>query len=279
MPYSADHWIDHAAQWQRFGHPLRPCPQDVQFYEHSIRDFTTKAANCHPLRAVLMGVTPEIVLMQWPPGAQIIAIDRCKTMISAVWPAKTNSSARVVLGDWRNIPLATSAFRIVLGDGCFTSLSYPDEYHLIARNLQRILSPGGKAILRVFVRPDENEGVEPVLSDLRSGRIGSFHACKLRLAMALHGPTAGDGVGLDEVWKAWSETGRKALERSGSQRWPPDVLATIDSYRGTPGRYTFPTLAEFLQAFADAFEEEACHFGGYELAERCPLLVLRRKQG
>lgn len=258
-----DHWQQHAAQWRNLGPPLRPSPADVAIFEE------VAAGGGATPRALLLGVTPELALMRWPAGTRLLAIDRCPGMISLVWPGHGRPDTLAVLGNWLSPPLAAGALDLVVGDGCFTILSWPEGYRQVAAALREIMAPGGLLALRFFVRPERPESLARVRADLRAGRIGSFHACKWRLAMALHGPDGAGGVRLADIWQAWRETD---FIPPG---WSPAAVATIDNYRGVATRYSFPTLAEVRQAFQGLFREEACRHGDYELAERCPLLVFR----
>lgn len=272
MAVTPDHWQKHAAQWRHLGPPLRPCPEDVAIFA-AIGAGMVGVAPARP-RALLLGVTPELALMQWPAGTRLLAIDRAPGMIALVWPKHQHPDALAILGNWRSPPLAADSLDLVVGDGCFTILAYPTDYHEVARALREILAESGTLALRFFVRPDQPEPLEQVLADLRGERIGSFHACKWRLAMALHGPESGAGVRLAEIRQAWQAAAYTAGPDSGPG-WSPEAVATIDNYRGVESRYSFPTLAEVRQVFGEYFREEACCYGTYELAERCPIMVFR----
>lgn len=272
MAVAPDHWQKHAAQWRHLGPPLRPGPEDVAIFA-AIGAETVAAAPAQP-RALLLGVTPELALMQWPAGTRLLAIDRAPGMIALVWPKHQQPDALAILGNWRSPPLAADSLDLIVGDGCFTILAYPADYHEVAQALREILADRGTLALRFFIRPDQPEPLAQVLADLRGGRIGSFHAFKWRLAMALHGSEGSDGVRLAEIWQAWQEAAFTPGPDSGPG-WSPAAVATIDNYRGVETRYSFPTLAEIRRVFGEYFREEACRYGTYELADRCPTMVFR----
>lgn len=272
MTLTPDHWQRHAEQWRHLGPPLRPGPQDVALFE-KIAAATVVADPAHP-KALLLGVTPELALMQWPAATRLLAIDRSQGMISLVWPRQQHPDALAILGNWRSPPLAAGSLDLIVGDGCFTILAYPVDYHEVTRALRTILAERGTLALRFFVRPDQPEPLDQVLTDLRAGKIGSFHACKWRLAMALHDPNGADGVRLAEIWHAWQEADFTP-EPGHGPGWSPAAVATIDNYRGVKTRYSFPTLTEIRRVFGEYFREEACLYGSYELAERCPIMVFR----
>ncbi len=267
-----DHWNKHAQQWQWIASPLRPAPEDIQLLKAALRRW--HAAISRPsLQAVLLGVTPEIALMEWPRGTRLVAIDRSKAMIRAIWPGAQLGHA-ALCAEWSNLPLPPASEDIVVGDGCFSTLVTRDEYRAAVRAVRRILRGGGIFLMRFFIRPDVAEPVDRVFDDLLNARIGNFHAFKWRLAMALHG-SLDEGVRLADIWDAWHSAVAEPAELAARLNWPLPAVLTIDAYRGVATRYTFPTLTEARAAMNDAFEETACRFPHYELGERCPTLALR----
>lgn len=268
-------WDAHAAQWKRIGPPLRPCPQDVRLFGESLARWANPAPDRRGPRALLLGVTPELALMEWPRETRLLAVDRNPSMIRRVWPAPEKPRALAVCGAWETAPAAPGTFDIALGDGCFTNLSYPNGYRRLAERLHEALSPQGLLTLRFFTRPPRPEGLPEIRADLEEGRTGSFHAFKWRLAMAVQGMDAERGVRLDDVWKAWDDLRSKAAVGIAKAGWTREAMATIENYRGAEARYTFPSLEEVRRVLKGRFREEGCAFGDYELADRCPILSLR----
>ncbi|HXX83746.1 MAG TPA: hypothetical protein VEN29_07145 [Casimicrobiaceae bacterium] len=59
--------------------------------------------------------------------------------------------------------------------------------------------------------------------------------------------------------------------------WAAEDLETIDVYKGSGELYSFPTLEQFRAPIPAAFHRvRIVPAGEYELAERCPLLVMER---
>lgn len=219
----------------------------------------------------ILGVTPELATLAWPEGTEITAFDRSRQMIEHVWPrAAVLEGARAVAAEWTRLPISSGALDLVCGDGCHCLLSLPGEHRRLHAEVRRVLRPGGRFVIRAFVRPEEREGVEAIVADLRAGKIGNFHVLKWRLTMALQRSTA-EGVRVADVWEAH----RALAAEPAMRRFPEEVVSTIDAYRDAPARYTFPTLAELGAGLAEHFTLVACHTPGYELGERCPTLVLR----
>ena len=262
-------WDKHARQWNRLGPPLRPCAEDIGFMEQAAH---CVAAGCDSPRAILLGVTPEIARMRWPAGTQLLAVDNNEEVIAKVWPGNVEIRAEAVRGDWMKLPAGDASCDVVVGDGSFITLQYPEGYAALVSEIHRVLKRGGLFAIRVFIRPDAAEPLTAVFSDLRAGRIGSFHAFKWRLAMALHTDLE-QGVRLGDIWNAWNEEVPEPDALARMLSWPIEAIGTIDAYRELDTRYTYPTLSEFREALSAHFSEAACHHKGYELGQRCPTFL------
>jgi SAM-dependent methyltransferase len=272
-------WNAHSRQWRLIGSPLRPGPQDIARYGRVLADWQGGRVASDAARApgvLLLGVTPEIASLPWSRGASLVAADHSYPMIDRLWREQTFSeiSAGAVCADWKRLPLADASRDIAIGDGCFSAVDFPGSYRALIASLNRVLRPDGLFAIRLFLRPDRPEAVEAVFALLEAGRIGNFHVFKWRLAQALHGNLA-NGVELDAIWRTWRAFVPAPEALAEKLGWPMEVLATIDAYRGSAVRYTFPTLDEMRASLAAAFTETGCFFPDYELGERCPILALR----
>ena len=265
----ADHWGIHSRQWANIGTPLRPSVKDIAYIERLLSEVNRTSTN-----SVLLGVTPEIACLNWPTNTNLVAVDHNPEMIARVWPHKMVSvPAMAALGDWMQLPLKDASVDVVVGDGCYTLLVGREKYGALSREVRRVLKSNGQLIMRFFVRPDTSEKIESVLDDLRNGKIGNFHVFKWRLAMALHGSFE-SGVAVAEVWKAWQAAGIDVNLLAHVVGWSRSVIETINAYRESHARYSFPTLSELRAALAPYFRVVSCHYPDYELGERCPTLLL-----
>jgi SAM-dependent methyltransferase len=263
-----------AYHWHELGPPLRPCAADLAFMQSALARWAPRGG---PLQAVLCGVTPEIAGMSWPPQTQLLAVDRSPPMIEVVWPGDIPGRRKAVLGNWlERLPIEPHSQDVVIGDGCFLHQAYPAGQDRFAQVIQEVLRADGLLIMRYFVQAVRREDPAEVLAALRAGNIGSFHAFKWRLAMALQeDPCA--GVRIVDVWNAWQAAGidrGELLERTG---WRAEAVATIDLYQGQQGRFTYPTLEQYRRLLAPRFQELALEIPAYELGDRCPILVGRPK--
>lgn len=259
--------------WDHFGPPLRPTIQDIELFERLIADHRGNAYRS-AVRAVLLGVTPEIAIMRWPPNTELLAIDCNMAMIRNVWPGSRAPAGKVVCAGWAAMPVADGTCDVVIGDGCFSHLPYPDGYFALFREIRRVLKPGGIFVARVYIRPPSAERVEDVFEDLWQRRIGSFHVFKWRLVMALHSDIT-KGVSRAEVWDAWHKAIPNPAILASQLNWPLEAISTIDCLRDSNACLTFPTLKELREVLSSYFVKTDCFFPDYELGDRCPVMNLK----
>lgn len=264
----------HAQNWELLGSPLRPCAEDLRLMRDSFTRWYKACRPAHsaaPLKALLLGVTPEIAAQDWGVPVELTAMDISQEMIAAVWPGNT-PARRALCADWLDMPVAGHDSDMLLADGVFTLLDYPAGYEDLAHAVQRCLKQDGLFLLRAFCRPLATETVASIFDDLWSKRIGSFHVFKWRLAMAIQGDDVCRGVAVAEVWETYHANviGHEHLAQATG--WPIEAIATMDAYRDSEAIYTFPSMNELIEAVAPWLACMHHETGSYELAERCPLL-------
>lgn len=268
---SRDHFSRLVQQWSHFGPPLRPSPDDTAAVQQIIAELGRQS------RAVVLGLTPEIIGCAWPDDIDLAVVDHSPAMIGALWPPQHGpAGARVILADWCAMPLASATLDLVVGDGCYIMLTYPAGFATLTQEVCRVLRPGGRFAIRVFLRPERVESIAAIAGALADGQIGSVHALKLRLLAAVHG-ASGMGSSLDEVWRASTTLPPVPAALANRRGWTPEERTGLENYRGLSARYYLPTLAEIRAALSGALIEVQCLCGRHELAERCPTLVLARR--
>jgi hypothetical protein len=130
----------------------------------------------------------------------------------------------------------------------------------------------------LFCRPEVTETPDQVIAALLSGEIGSIHAFKWRLLMAVQGTDDSPNVSVAEAWRIWNEVRIQAQSRAEAYGWSPAEVGTMELYRGSAARYNFMTLKAMVRELQQAgFELVATRTGTYELAERCPHVLLRKR--
>jgi SAM-dependent methyltransferase len=265
------HWDRVAAHWELLGPPLRPSEQDISLMQQAVARWSTRPVD-RRLKALLWGVTPEIAAMAWPEGTDLLAVDRSAEMIRLVWPGDLNGR-KAERADWLQLPVINRSVDVVIGDGSFNCVDYPEGYESLAESARRVLRDGGTLVVRFFVRPEEVETPDAIFSDLTAGRIRTFDGLRLRLLMATQGNTR--SIILDDVWQVWRAAGIDLNSVISLTGWRPEVVQAILNYQGNPTRFAFPTLREVRAALSKSFEELAITVPDYQLGDRCPTLVFR----
>lgn len=273
MTPQPSHWNKHAQHWRYVKAPLRPCPQDMALFEKALEEcFPARAA----LDALMLGVTPELAANRWTPALNLIAVDNTLAMIQSVWP-KHGPRRTVVCGNWLELPLRDARMDLAMIDGGLPAISFPEAHQKLGKELHRILKIDGVFMARIFARPETTESVDDVLMALHAGLIGNFHVFKFRMAMALQAQDPERGVRLGDVWRKVNEHFEDRSRLAELTGWPIDEIATIDAYHDSRANYHFPSVAEMIELLAPVFECVEEKRGTYELAERCPILLFRRR--
>lgn len=226
-------------------------------------------------RALILGVTVEICLLQWPEGTHLLALDRSEAMIRGVWPGRADQA---ICGDWLSMPLIGASRDVVFCDGGVSTIPFPLGTRRLVAALLHVLVPGGVCALRLYVPPGERESPDSVLEALLAGRIANLNLLKLRLGMALQ-PDSRTGIELGAIWNALHTAAPDFGKLAARIGWDFDHLSVINTYRDSVVRYYFPTAEDVIAVFAEnerAFNLLHVWRPAYELGECCPLVVLRK---
>lgn len=259
-----NHWEYYHRHWNLLGAPLRPPAETVGIVE---REAATADAD-----VLLLGVTPELSGL----GKTMRAVDLSPGMISALWKTSTPSREAVV-GSWFDLPLPNGSVDAVIGDGSLNSLGTSAGRQLLLREMARVMRPGGRAAIRLFASPDRREQIAAIKDDVSHRRIDGFHAFKWRMAMVLAGPKPDYKVRVTEIREAIEELFPDRAGLSAVTGWRPEEIGTIDAYLSSNAEYSFATARQLVEEAETFFEEvRLVASGSYSLAERCPILVMRR---
>ena len=260
------HWSKQARQWSLLGAPLKPSFCDIQNATAWMQEHCSANSSFNVL---VLGVTPELVNIAWPRHTNLFALDCNLTMLESVLPTATPQIQPIAIsGNWLNLPFESASFDLVIGDGCYTTLPLK-EYATLTQEVKRILKSTGIFIMRFFSKLEEADSVLNIEADLRAGKITSFHAFKLRLAMTLQNDL-NVGVCLNDVWNVWNEDSHHYMSLMKNLSWKEEVINTITVYQNNPTYYTFPTVEELRAVFKPYFLETAIFFPEYHLGDRCP---------
>lgn len=257
-------WDSLAKDWDKWRPPLRPQRKDAEFLQGAVIRWVAERC-ARRVDALLLGVTHEIAVLDWPFPLDLLAVDRSRLMVE-LW-GYTSERTEAVVGDWFNLN-APKSRDAVFADGSFIFYG-PELADRLRKVVVDVLRPGGIYVGRHFVLPAVRRSVEDVMADARSGIINSFGAFKFRVAMALQ-RSESEGVALDDVWRAVSGAGIDYAHAG----FPESEVSTIEHYRGKSGRLYFPSVRRLLAAFRKSgFSQVSAMFPDYEFGNCCPTVV------
>jgi hypothetical protein len=270
------YWDDIATSFSVLGPPLKPSSEDIDFVESAVRNWSSSYPR-QPLRALLLGVTPEIANIRWPDASTLLAVDNSLGMAQAVWPGNIRGKRWVVCGDWLALPRPNSSCDVVIADGSLNCLRYPDGFRAVAKNIRDLLHQDGVLLLRCYVQPVTKELAEDIVSDLVQARIPSINHFKFRLLMAMQSSTE-QGISVRDVYKKWVDSEIDEEQLMARTGWEKRAFQSIELYRGQDAIHTFPSVTELRAVLLEFFDETSISIPAYLLGERCPRFVLRKRR-
>lgn len=267
-----DHWRDISKQWAQVQPPLKPSKAEIGLFSDSI-DMLPKRDR--PIRAFVLGVTQELFRQNWPDDARVYSVDLSQAMIQGVWLGRPGTAVR---GDWRWLPVRPGSMDIAMCDGGVSTLPYPDGLAQFAESLKSAITPGGLCVLRLYVPPTSEEGLDSVLADLKKRKIRNLSVLKFRMWMALRGEVQ-QGVCIGDVWRALSEAEPDLEKLADEVGWPRAHLLAINTYKDETTRYYFPDVAQVERFFCvqpGGFKLEGIRALPGLLGKCCPVVAFRR---
>lgn len=217
--------------------------------------------------------------MRWPEHSCLQIVERCRPMLERLFaPEAAPPGPDVVvqrIGDWRSMSMfAQGSQDLVLGDGCFTTLTF-EEYDRVLFQIYRVLRPGGIFAHRFFLQQEPKEDPIDAWEAWALQYSSSFHAHKLRLLMSLQ-QSFEHGVEVRRAYELWEE---KVLTHINENEEDADLAKTIQAYSYSDAIYTFPTAKELKEKLFPCFHVDLVNVPtGYALAERCPTVMCTRKE-
>lgn len=267
-------WEQHAEQWSKVQAPLKPSPDDGSLTLSGLKPIFDKYPD--QCRVAVLGVTPELIQLAWPASVALYAYDHSSEMIASVWSSHPTVSSEVKQASWEHLPVEAGAFHAAVGDGSLNALSKLENYAEVVQELHRVIAPNGLMVIRCFIRPDNAETTQQIISAVHTGQVGSFHALKWRLAMALVNASSAS-VAVSDIHKLFEASFPSRSRLAALTGWHETQINTIDAYKNAATRYTFPRLHEAIEQLAPYFSVSDISYGTYELAKRCPTLTLKRQ--
>jgi SAM-dependent methyltransferase len=259
------------SHWDRLyqGGPLQE-PESVRHEQIAagVRDQLTEVDG--PI--LLLGVNPALSGID----ADITAVDRNLAVVRARWLGNI-PSRRAIVADWRQLPFLGSSFAACMGDGSPNCVQYPEAVRSLYDNVLRVLRPGGKFVCRMYLTPDAGETVADVMQAAWQGGCRSFLYFKFRLAMAIAAQQSDPSVSVRAIHAAFSAHCSDRDRLSEISGWTRSEIDKIDLYESSSELYNFPTRGQCVAVIPPGFVNvRFVAVGSYELAERCPLLVMEK---
>jgi len=228
-----------------------------------------------PLRALILGVTPELYSLDWPSGSTVCAVDQSSEMIGAIWPGPSEHAFNA---NWLDLPFEDETFDCVVCDGGLHLLSYPNGQMQLSDSIARVLKPGGQLVFRLFSLPEVPETPTTVMAAVRAGEIPNTNVFKLRLGMSLQEDSSA-GVILGDVFDSVIAEFGDLDGLHTVAGWPWDEVQALLSYRVSTNCYHFindAVSAKVLTTNPQISQVKRVE-SNYALGERCPLYLFRKE--
>lgn len=266
-------WDDMAANWDKWGAPLRPSPEDLLIVTNAVKQWHKEFDLKTVTNVLLLGVTPEIAQITFPFSNTLIAVDKSQGMIDHVWPGDKGLKKKAVLGDWFNMPVPPKSQNIVLGDGVFVFFN-PSDMDKLAASIAGVMATDSTFIIRQFIAPSKGNSPGQVYRMLNEGEITNFHTLKFRTAMA-NQPSFAEGVAQKDIWNVLNRT--ETLLDFNKKMVDMDK-STLGFYKDKEAKMYFPTLDEFQVILENYFQIVEVKTPTYDFGTCCPTFVLRLKK-
>lgn len=260
---AADGWRTFHVRFAKLGLPQVPDESVAARFAEQIAGRDT--------RVLVLGITRVLLEL----GQDTTVVDSSGTQLDQFWPGD-RPGRRALLGDWRNPGDLPGPFTAVVGDGSLSALVWPHDYTAALANVAAAMAPGARLVIRCFAAPDERESMEEIVEAVDSGREGSFHATRWRIAMAAadadgNVPVRNIAALFREAFPDWPAL----AERAG---WDLSAIERIlGSFSNSALTFSFVTRRQILDTLPP--ELGGARFvpsGDYPLSERCPFLVAER---
>jgi SAM-dependent methyltransferase len=234
------------------------------------RELRTDAADM-----LLLGVTPEYAKL----GKTMVAVDAGAHMIGALWIGDSETR-KALLGNWLDLPLPDRSVDAVVGDGCLSAVVNKEQRLKVLEETARVLRPGGRAGMRLFVRQDAPESFDAIKADVEAGNVTQLTELVLRIAVALPAGPPDYGRKMNDVLDVINGMYPERADLLAVTGWKPEAFGFIDLYKGSETVCTWPsteaTVEEARRHFGDV---RVVPSGNYRFAELCPIMLLAEPLG
>jgi SAM-dependent methyltransferase len=272
-------WNTQVELIKAMGSPARPDHSDIACMRTMFRQRIAGWPASRRIKVLVLGVTPEIVGMDWPAGTVVTAVDRSEGMIEAFWLGDVPGQRRLVRADWMALPFEPDTFHFVFGDNVFNAMDYPQGYRDLADAVAKVTRPEGLLIVRVLCQAQPKEDCDEIVKRFRAGELTDYQPFRFRMMTASQASVEeGLYTSKEAIDRTMEEHGlcmAEVYEKTGHQPLRPPPSAT--SAPMSPYKVTYPIPDEFCAAIAHRFAVVDTRHGDHTLAHRTPVFALERK--
>jgi SAM-dependent methyltransferase len=274
MNNNDSHWNQIAQSWHLVGFPLRPSHEDIICFERAVKAGAGTLDS--PMRALILGVTPELSALKWPAGTTLSTLDGSLEMIKAFW---NGPSENAIVGSWIATSLDDSSLDMIVCDGGIGLLSYPQGQLALFSEIRRILAPNGIFTARLFTPGCHSETIDHIASDLDAGAITSLDVLKFRLWGALQAD-AMNGVRPRDVVKNIELVAGSLQRLVDHFGWSTEHVATLEFHRNSQAVYCLSSVDEVLLLVDSltGLEVVSVENPQHAFGDRCPIISMQRVQ-
>ena len=175
---------------------------------------------------------------------------------------------QAILGNWFTDIKVGPTQDVVLSDGSFT-FSNPQAFQNLSGIVKAIMAPGGVFVGRHFVKPDNQESEQSIITLASKGGIANFHIFKFKVAMSLQksfslGVKQGDIYDFITIHK-----------NELSAIFNDAEFDTLIPYKDQDVKMYFPKLNELKDIFKNNFSYLQVKTPGYLFGECCPIVIAK----
>ena len=270
-------WNTQVELIKAMGPPVRPHRSEIACMRNLLLDRLAGRPASGAVKALVLGITPEIVGMDWPPGTELTAVDQSDSMIAAFWPGDIAGQRRLVRANWLDMPFEPHHFHFVLGDNVFNMLDYPQGFQRLADRLGDITQPEGLVIVRVLCQAEPREDCDEIVAEYHAGQLTDYQQFRFRMMTACQASVEeGLFTSKEAIDKTMEEHGLRMAEvyEKTGYRPPRPPPSAGPAPAMAPYKVSYPTPDEFLAAVSNRFRVVDSRHGGHPLAHRTPVFAL-----
>lgn len=269
-------WDSQIEIFKQMKPPLRPHSSEIVLLEE-IAVALVESQQISNLQVLLLGVTQEIVNLNWPDGTMLTAVDRSEVMINQFWPGDIPDRRKVVYADWFDMPFVEASFHLIIGDGVFNFMRYPDGYRNLAGTLSGLLFHNGQMCIRIFNQPPHKEKPEDVLKYFDENQHVDYFEFRFRLATSLQDRVeTGIEVTTEILDQYLVDHGIALSQLHKKSRYTPPPPPPNSGSNDNLYRITYPTNQEYISQVGPSFSRVRKLTGSHKLSDRTPIFVFSR---